>query len=130
MRSERSVGYDARAWTTNRTPSKRARPPAVDTQRYPSGVWVTPVMEFWGSPSSDVHTRTANGLACATRLRRTSPMRRMTLRIGPTPLRARFANHLLHRGDALEDLEPSVHPQREHSLIDGRVLDLHRADVL
>src|ERR1035437_1379839 len=37
---------------------------------------------------------------------------------------------LLKRGDALQDLQPAVHAQREHAVLDGACLDLHRADAL
>src|ERR1035437_389723 len=37
---------------------------------------------------------------------------------------------LLERGDALQDLQPAVHAQRQHAVLDGAVLDLHGAHVL
>src|SRR5215216_3450622 len=45
-------------------------------------------------------------------------------------LRPRFANDLLERGDSLQHLEPAVHAQRQHALVDGAVADLSRAEVL
>src|SRR5439155_15945392 len=44
-------------------------------------------------------------------------------------LRARLADHLFRRGDAFQHLEPGVHTEREHALLDRRVPDLGGADV-
>ena len=44
-------GVLARLKIVKRTPSKRARPPHVPSQRYPSRVWAMALTEFCGRPS-------------------------------------------------------------------------------
>src|SRR3990172_2060390 len=43
---------------------------------------------------------------------------------------AGLAEDLFARHHALEDLEPSVHAEREHAILDAAFLDLGGADVL
>src|SRR6185437_15482769 len=49
---------------------------------------------------------------------------------GKGPLCSRFPDYLLEGRDALQDLEPAVHAERQHAVLDRAVLDLGRADVL
>src|SRR5687768_9012515 len=46
----RRAGVVLRSKVTNRTPSKRARPPKLPIQRYPSVVCTIEVTVFWGRP--------------------------------------------------------------------------------
>src|SRR5688500_17050485 len=52
------------------------------------------------------------------------------LRPPPTALRRCLADDLLQRGDPLQDLEPAVHAEGQHSFVDRAVADLGGADVL
>src|SRR3989442_7696774 len=49
-----------RSTTLNRSPSKRASPPNVPTQMYPSGVCSMALTEFCGNPSTVVHWSSVN----------------------------------------------------------------------
>src|SRR4029450_13010622 len=63
---------------------------------------------------------------------RPSPISHQPLAEGCWPflLRPGLANYLLQRRDSLQHLEPAVHAQRQHAILDGGVADLASADVL
>src|SRR5687768_10355193 len=48
----------------------------------------------------------------------------------PSCLYGRLADDLFERRDPLHDLEPSIHAECQHPLIDGAIVDLRGADVL
>src|SRR5687767_10536723 len=48
----------------------------------------------------------------------------------PSRLDARLTDDLLQRRDTFQHLEPAVHAEGQHPLVDGAILDLGRADVL
>src|ERR1051325_3725550 len=45
------------SYTSNLTPSNRAKPSCVPSQRYPSGVWTILETELCGKPLSSFHAR-------------------------------------------------------------------------